>query len=892
MYRSLETEAIRLSRLLGELLPFSIVRKFEFQGWKLRNSKIDFPYNWKDEKAPVTFTNEFCTISHDKESVYLRGWFGGESLVLIDGKPYGEINAFHKEVNLTVYCDGKKHLIEIQTVPRGLFGNKEDSVFKFCDIVSYDEDIREVIVFTKNAIDVIKESKNKHLCKALVEITDKFLSSIHLPRNTETYVKTIIENPTIFAQVTSTWSYPDFPTYEITYSLEIKNEIISKFEKYRNEISKLHKIFPKVGKAYVGGHAHIDYAWLWPVEETKRKIVRTFANAVQLAKKYKNFVYIQSSAQMYEDLEKSYPELFEEIKLLVNQGSWETVGGMWVESDCNIPSMESLIRQFYYGQKYFENKFGKISKVAWLPDVFGFSWILPQIMKQAGIEYFVTTKLTWNEANDFPYDICNWRGIDGSEVIYYSFKNFEDGYNGKISARSIINTFENFRQKELSDKFYLSFGYGDGGGGPTEEMCENYTPLNELPGIPTVQYTKVENFFKQLMEDLEGKEIPVWDNELYLELHRGTYTSQSRIKTLHKTAEEELRVTEILNTLLDENHQERIDKLWKILLRNEFHDILPGSSIKEVYEHSENELKHVIDECINIQKSFFSGSDRITLFNPSSYEQSIIFEFDKNVRLNTKFESVKTYKGTYLYHLPDENLQSLSLKTFEFYTVENQKTENFEPMELSANYIMENNKLKVLVYTDGSINIFSKELEKWAFNEKGNILALYKDIPAYWENWDIDFRTTNSIQTLSATKIELLEKNSLREVIRATYQFEKTKIEQLYILEADSDELKIETKIDWHNRRSLLKAIFPTNVLSRSAKYDIDGGYIERPTHSNTNFERARFEVPAHRWVDISQYDFGVCVINNGKYGHKVNGSTIEMSLIKAGIYPDFFADE
>jgi len=891
--RNLNADINRLYRLLGELVPFSIVKKTKFHGWKISDKIIDLPYKWDPKNMPVSFVNEFCFENNSKsESVYLRAWFGGESLVLIDSKPYGEVNVFHKEVNLTPFCDGKKHIIKVQTVPRGLFGTKEESVFKYSDIVIYDTEMRRIVNFTKNVIEAIKENSNEHLTKALINLTDEFLSSIHIPRTTDVYIKTVSENPTIVDQVTSTWSYPDFPIYETVFSQDLKSEVIEKFQEYRENIVNLKKLFPKIGKAFVGGHAHIDYAWLWPIEETKRKIVRTFSNAIQLAKRFPEFVYIQSSAQMYEDIKNEYPEVFEEIKQLVNEGRWEPVGGMWVESDCNVPGIESLIRQFYYGQKFFQKEFGKISKVGWLPDVFGFSWILPQVMKQAGIEYFVTTKLNWNEANDFPYDICRWRGIDGSEVIYYNFKNFEEGYNGRISAKSLINTFENFRQKAITDKFYLSFGYGDGGGGPTEEMCENYYALNDIPGVPKVRYSRTDEFFENLAKDLSNKELPVWDGELYLELHRGTLTSQSKIKMLHKMAEEELRNTEILNALFDGNCQEKIDELWKILLHNEFHDILPGSSIREVYADAERELKYVIDECNNIQKSFFKKDEVITLFNPSSYEQPIVFEFDGKIDLETNSECVKTYNGSYLYYIPEKHLKPVSFETLKIRHSNKDELEDFESIEISDEYTMENEKLKVIIYTDGTVNIFNKTLGKWAFKDRGNILAFYKDIPAYWENWDIDYRSKNSMQILSPTKIELVEKNNLREVVKTTYKFEGTTIEQYYILENWTDELKIETKIDWHHRRSLLKVLFPTTILSRFAKYDIDGGYIERPTHNNTNFEKARFEVLAHRWVDISQYDYGICVLNNGKYGHKVNNSTIEMTLIKAGIYPDFFADE
>jgi len=906
MNRNKDQEIIRLYRLLAEFLPFSIVKKEGFEGWVCDGRNISLPHSWNYSGEPTRFENVFTLERlRPNESCYLRAWFGGESLVLVDGKAYGEVNQYHKEVNLTPFCDGKEHKIEIETVARGLFGSREESVFKYSQFVVYDTDMMRTLHFVKNVIEVAKETSNSDLSKALIDVTDDFLTSVRIPRSSNVYLKTVSENPSILDQVMSTWSHPEFPTDECVYDIRVKEFLVKGFETYRENVMNLSRLFPKIGKIFVAGHAHIDYAWLWPISETKRKIVRTFSNAVQLAKRYPEFIYIQSSAQMYEDLKRSHPEVFEEIKELVKSGRWEPVGGMWVESDCNVPSTESLIRQFYYGQQFFLKEFGVKSKVAWLPDVFGFSWILPQVMKQAGVDYFVTTKLNWNESNDFPYDICRWRGIDGSEVIYYNFKNFEDGYNGRVSARSLINTFENFRQKDITNELFLSFGYGDGGGGPTEEMCENYSPLNDIPGVPYVEYSTAEKFAESLEKTLDGSKLPIWDSELYLELHRGTFTSQSRTKKLHRIAENELRSTEILNALFGEVYQEQIDELWKIMLRNEFHDILPGSSIKEVYDDAESELSHVIEECIRIQNEIMKAktdgsTNYISVFNPSSYEQPVHFSQEEPAKISHDSQELyctTSYDGNYVCCLQhsDANIPALGFETFKISKVQDEelkKQEDRTSQQVTGKYFMENSKIKVVINENGSINIYNKELKKWAFKDAGNLLNLYEDVPAYWENWDIDVRSKNSGIRLEAARIELLEKNDLREVVRALYVFESSTVEQFYILASFSDELKIHTKVDWHHRRMLLKVSFPTTVLSRYAKYDIDGGYIERPTHNNTNFEQARFEVLAHSWVDLSQYDYGVCVMTNGKYGHKVNDSTIEMTLLKAGIYPDFYADE
>ncbi|QTA38957.1 alpha-mannosidase [Thermosipho ferrireducens] len=875
MYRGKDKEIAHLKRMLSEIYPYSILERIIYKGWNVKGKEICLPYKWSGDR--ILFENKFKI--GDKK-VYMKAWFGGESLIYIDGKPVGEINIFHTEFDLAPFCDGNSHEIKVETVPRGLFGTKEESIFKESYLIVYDEELKKALNFAYNVIQVAEFTEDIYLSKKLMKLSEEFLSSVYIPRDTEEYLKNVLDNPAIIQEVSSVWNPP-----ELEYSLKRENKIVKTsffkyFYKFKEEVERLD--LPKYGVVNLVGHAHIDYAWLWPIDETKRKIIRTFSNSVTLLKKYREFIYTQSSAKMYKDLKESCPELFGEIKELVKEGRWEPVGGMWVEPDCNIPSGESLVRQFYYGQKFFEKEFGKKSKVCWLPDVFGFSWILPQIIKEAGMEYFITTKLYWNESNEFPYDLCRWRGIDGSEIVYYSFKNLEEGYNGKISARSIINTWENFRHKDITSSILLSFGYGDGGGGPTEEMCENYYSLKKIPGIPYIKYSTVEDFVKELPDE----DIPVWDGELYLELHRGTLTSQSRIKILHKKCEDKLREVEILNTIFNENYQKEIDGLWDVVLYNEFHDILPGSSINEVYKRAEKELNEILERVKFIKNKIVNEKikDTISIFNPSSYPQKIRFELESLLNLEYKGKKLdvqKTFDKKYIYYL-DEEIEPLTFANIKI---------NNEPARLESRPF-ESDSLQVKIFDDGSFNVYHKKSGKYLFKEKGNILMLYKDIPYYWDNWDIDVNYEKSGVQLKANNVKTVEEGHLRKVIKVEYKVENSKITQFYIIWKDLELVEVKTIIDWHMRKSLLKALFPTNVLSRYGKYDLDLGYIQRPTHRNTNIERAKFEVLAHRWVSIEQPDFGVSLINNGKYGHRINENIIEISLIKAGTYPDFFADE
>jgi len=892
----------RLSRMLSELVPYSFLSKEKLEEWLFasgsRKTKPDtydrivkVGFKWRFEEAPAWFKKELpLRPVLGKRRVMLKLWFGGESLVLVDGKPYGEINEYHRTLDVTPFCDGKNHCVEIQVVPRGLFGKPQEPIFSEAYLIIVDEEIAEIVRTLELVLKTAEALNNEYVSKELLDVAEEFLSSVWTPRETSVYGRAIQEDPAMFGEVTSVWKVPELEEFEgIEMPPEHREKLLEAFETFKTKLKKLREKHEPSGSIHLVGHSHIDYAWLWPVEETKRKILRTFANAVTLSKLYPEFVYTQSSAQMYQDLKESQPWLFEEIKTLVEEGKWEPIGGMWVESDCNIPSLESLIRQFYYGQKFFEREFGKKSKVCWLPDVFGFPWTLPQILKQAGIEFFVTTKLNWNDTNEFPYDLCRWRGIDGTEVLYFSFNNPRGGYNGNVEPDTIYRTWQNFRQKDLCDKVLLTFGYGDGGGGPTADMVENYRILREMPGLPKLEMGSVEKFFETLKVE---KELPVWDGELYLECHRGTYTSQSRTKKLHKEAEDALYFAEFLSVFSKEDFSEELDELWKALLRNEFHDILPGSSIREVHEGAENELLQVKKRAWGIAeevlKSLTSEENVLSVLNLSSFENKLVFQMDKGLKLSFRgkeFLVQRTHDGKYVYLL-DEEIAPFSKVELEVTGEVDQSLENREDLRL------ENEFLVVEVNEDGTFQVYDKEMERYAFKNPANVLKLHKNVPAYWDNWDIADGVEKTGFTLVASSAKKIETGPVREVVEVVYEAEGSKIVQRYVLYRSSRRIDIETEIDWHTRRALLRAYFPVNVLTRKATFDISGGFVERPTHRNTSYEKARFEVPAHRWADLSQADFGVAILNDGRYGYSVHENVIAVSLIKAGVYPDFLADE
>ncbi len=887
MYREKDREIAHLKRMLGELEPY-VYRKIHYQtDWIYEKRTIHPPFKWSGNFA--VFETEIDL--YDKNT-YLFAWFGGESLVVVDGKSYGQINPLQKELWLGRLSRGE-HNVKVQVVPRGLFGNRENAVFEYSYLVEIDEEIRSVIDFTQAVIDLASRVEDESLALALIEATESFLAGVYIPRRTEEYKEASGYNSTIRNELKSVWDFAGFPLVH-GFEYPEKEKLLKNFEDYKKEVFKLKKIWPKEGKLFLVGHSHIDYAWLWPVSETKRKLRRTFSNVLNLMEKY-GITFAQSSAQMYEDVKNNDPELFERIKEAVEKGVWEPIGGMWVEPDTTVPSVESLIRQFLYGQRFFQENFGRRSKVCWLPDVFGFPHTLPQILKEAGMELFVTTKLYWNEATQFPYDLCIWKGLDGSEILYYSFNNPEEGYNGKINANALLSTWKNHRQKHIAPFALLSFGYGDGGGGPSDEMCRKIYSFKDLPKVPELKISTVEGFAKELKKAVSEKELPVWDGELYLELHRGTYTSQSRIKALHRQAEIALRNLELVSTLLGQDIQDEIDEKWKAVLRNEFHDILPGTSIRKVVEDTERELESVIrwakEKMEEVaKKSAEKAEGFITVFNPYNIPMNLRFFLDRPFLLRYGEKKLRPKYGVegYLYKIPKK------IGPFESVAIPVEGIMDIQPplgqTDIMGPVVLENKHLRVTVYRNGSFEVFSKKYGRNLF-KKPPRLWIYKNIPYYWDNWDIDINTEKEGFPLEGY-LHTVEYKPSRQFATVSYRYERSEIHECIILEGDSDILEIAYEVKWNTRRVILKKVFDIDVLTRKALFDVDGGYVERPTTRNTKYEMARFEVPMHMWVSLSENGFGVAILNDSKYGCSVNASKVGISLIKAGIFPDFYADE
>jgi alpha-mannosidase len=668
------------------------------------------------------------------------------------------------------------------------------------------------------------------------------------------------------------------------------------------ELRELLRQYPHEGRILLTGHAHLDLAWLWPLEETRRKAQRTWSSVVALLDRDPEFRFNQSSAQLYAFVERDDPELFAKVREQVAAGAWEPVGGMWVEPDSNMPAGESLVRQLLYGQRYFESTFGALHRVAWLPDCFGFSPALPQLLRLAGIESFFTIKLNWSETNKFPYDLFWWEGIDGSRVLAHMFDNPEhkttgtDGYNGDPGPFALAATWRNFRGKSLFPESLLSIGYGDGGGGPTAEMVAQAAEVKNLPAIPEAAFGRVDEFFARLHESVAGREIPAWQGELYLELHRGTLTTQGRTKYLHRRAERDLVAAEVLaalNALCGGPQPESLEPHWRVLLRNEFHDVLPGSSIREVYQNTEAELASVRDEAASrIERELPLLAERIVPAGDSPALLLVNPDLSPHpVRLQLAGETGRCLPGAQLVEGGTVLAAAAAVPALGALVLGEFAPAG--PLDVSETRL-ENDYLRVDLLPDGTLgSVWDKRAQRSVIDGRANQLWAYVDKPPTWDAWDVDIGyREHGEEIVAAGPPEVVERGPHRAAVRVVRMLRSSRITQDIRLWANSPRLEFATTIDWHDRRWLLKARFPLAIRSSVATFETAFGAVERSTHRNTSWEAARFEVAGHRFADLSEPDFGAALLNDGKYGHHIVGQELGLTLLRAPVYPDPLADE
>ena len=631
------------------------------------------------------------------------------------------------------------------------------------------------------------------------------------------------------------------------------------------------------------GHAHIDTAWLWPLAETRRKCYRTFSTALRLMEKYPEYKFSCSQAQQWAWMKEMHPRLYAQIKAKVRAGQFIPVGGTWIEPDCNIPNGESLVRQFLVGQRFFRKELGVTCGEFWNPDVFGYSGALPQIMRGAGIEFFLTQKLSWNQFNRPTSSTFLWEGIDGSRVLTHFPPT--DTYNASATVEDIIKHDTNFKDNERAAESALVYGYGDGGGGPTEEMIERIRRMKDVAGLPKVTHRGPAEFFPRFAADIVDP--LVWSGELYFELHRGTYTTQAACKRDNRRSEEALHDVELLAALASQIKNARyphrqIDEIWKLVLLNQFHDIIPGSSINEVYVDAARHYKEVLAATAKLRSAALdkllpeTKGANLAAFNTLSWPRCEVVD-------------LPTGKGHALLEAPAYG-----------YAVAQPVKKTYAPVNLDQTdlgFTLENGLVFARFDTNAHLVSFvdkrhgDREIVPAA--TRGNQFVLFEDKPANWDAWDMDIHHLEKRKSVGVVRnLKIVERGPLRAKVCAEIVINAKCTMTLWVsLDAESPRLDFEVEADWHETDQFLKVEFPLALRCDYATYEVQFGHVRRPTHFNTTWDFARFEVCGHRWADLSEPNYGVALLNDSKYGYACHGNVMRLSLLRSPKSPDPLAD-
>lgn len=644
------------------------------------------------------------------------------------------------------------------------------------------------------------------------------------------------------------------------------------------------------------GHTHIDVAWLWSLAQTREKVQRSFSTMLELMKYYPEYRFMMSQPQLFKFMSEDDPQMYSEIKEMVKKGRFEPEGAMWLESDCNLISGESMVRQILHGKRFLKKEFDVDSKILFLPDVFGYSAAIPQILKKSGIDHFVTSKISWNDTNILPYDTFIWQGLDGSEILtdFITVQDFrrsgefenETTYVGQITPSMVAGTWNRYQQKEYNDKLLLLYGWGDGGGGPTEDMLEQQRRLAYgLPGIPKTKMSSLSEHLSQVKDNFERacKEIgtvPKWVGELYLEFHRGTYTSIAKNKRYNRLSENLMQKLESISVLSAAKLQKKYPKqelydMWDVILLNQFHDIIPGSSIKKVYDDSWAQYEELIDRGNGmLSSSMLSLAGNVKSDGGLFVYNSLGFKRTGVISCNGKSYEVK-------------DIPAYGWKVVNPETPENS-------VHICGNTA--ENKFYVLTL-DGSGRIagmYDKINGKEVFvpGSYANEFCIYEDMPLIYDNWELADYYKSKCKVLSEpADIDIVD-DGCRKGYKITHKYRSSTLTQYVYLYDNIARVDVENEIDWHEHDQIVKLNFPINVYATKATYDIQFGNVERNTHSNTSWDKAKFEVCGHKWVDVSDYGYGVSIINDCKYGFGAEGNKISLSVLKCGTYPNAQADQ
>lgn len=910
-YLPLEMRLRRMAKRIEELECWLVREAMPLTGWTLEGAPIAKGHHWQDRGAPLPFAHpEVSVPAHwPLEETRLHLWLGGEGLVRLIGAqthsfglnpPHQHFLPRERRFRIEADC--------VHRLPQGV--PNYDAALGTTELVWLEADLDDFIRYLRQVIEMVRflggyevepwpvpgyfpnrkrpsDGAPHAICKPLIDLAEAAFHLLDWPTETQAYLRRI--RPTRETQ--SIWVLPQLEGTPAPLPEASRASVTKARDHLKAGLQRLKSRFPNEGRIAATGHAHIDLAWLWPMVETRRKGVRTFHSMVQLMDQFPEFRFNHSTAQLYDFVAEDDPALLEAITAKAQRRQWEPIGAMWVEPDTNLPCAESLIRQLLYGIRHFDKTFGQRSTVLWIPDVFGFSPVLPQLLRQAGMTALFTIKTNWSEKNKIPSDLFHWQGLDGSEVIFHTFENPADGYNAEMGPRAVLGTWGNYQDKETHPESLLCYGFGDGGGGPTEDYILRIRQLQDFPLVPAIEHVNVSDWFRAIPERLTGP-MAKWVGEIYLEYHRGTLTTQSRTKYLHRRAERALVTAEVLSSMAAMRGgaiPATLEPDWQVLLRNEFHDILPGSSIREVYEVAEAELAQVV--AAGTARQAQALADLASAAPKGDAEGVLIVNPDlspRPIRLaGASLPGGQVVEGGQVLTAPAMigGLTSLAVRAASLPP----------PAGLSVSPLrLENDFVKVRLNQDGTLaSLWDKRAGRECLAGRGNQIWAYVDKPRYFDAWDIEEDYEASGQELSAiAPAKVVESGPHRVAVRIERRFGASTITQTIRLWANSPRVEFKTDVDWHDRRVLVKSRTPLAVHADHATFECAGGVIRRPTHRNTPWDQAKYEVAAHRFADLSENGFGVALLNDGKYGHDVLGNVMGLSLLRSPVFPDLFADE
>ncbi|MDR1324905.1 MAG: glycosyl hydrolase-related protein [Treponema sp.] len=860
--------------------------------------KITTPHPWGKAWTCAWFKTRFFAPPDLKGSLFLSVLPNADSLAFIDNKPYGAFNLFHKK--LRVPADGKEHIVHVEAYGGhpypGCMPFEGSSIYLTIGktIPTYPNTFEGGALLERNEA-VYSLYYDARVLFELAATLDN--NSLRKARILKELYDALMEIP-FSASGSQLEQLAAAAAQRIAPLLALKNA-------------------PTTPKVHLVGGAHIDHAWLWTIAESERKTARTYSSMLRFMEEYPEFVFIQSQPCQLEIVKNEYPDVFIQIKAAYHKGNWEPNGGMWVEADCNITGGESLIRQFLVGKHVTQELLGYEADTLWLPDVFGYAAALPQILAGCGIRYFVTSKINWNDTTRFPYETFIWRGIDGSGVKTHYISSRMQGYNGKVSPASLAEIWNEVQHKEVQSAAIKPIGEGDGGGGTTREDLEMARRLVDLEGAPRSGWKKVSEALDEIFSG-DIKNFPEWRGELYLELHRGTYTSQAKTKRYNRKLEFALRNTELFAAIASLEHgtpypHNALLQHWKTLLTLQFHDIIPGSSINRVYAEAEAAYRDMETSLADIgdkRRAILAGngnaaSQRVTLFNDLSWERSDpqVFSTDVLGAFVDTARALKAADGAVypLWHYTDldgkeaiagaPTLPALGWASFTLIKGTGDSPFTYKDRTLTTPFytvcfdeaahitsLLDTRHNRQLVADGGYFNRFISA----------------EDLPVLWEAWDIDSDWTKYLtEEDRLVSTELVADGPVCFRLRHVYKIGlKSTLTQDMVFYATNPRIDFDTKVNWQETRRLLKVGFDTAIDATEVRCEVQYGHIIRNTHHNLPQDRAKFEICAHKWISLEEAGHGVALLNDSKYGHDVSGGCMRLTLLRAPTAPDETADK